>query len=71
LDAPTDEALMNAFARGDEAAFTELVRRHGVALIRIDRILTGQGTAPTAFDTDCTFRGSDHCVLHATVAVGR
>jgi endonuclease/exonuclease/phosphatase family metal-dependent hydrolase len=47
------------------------LRRHGVALIRIDRILTGPGTAPTAFSTDCTFRGSDHCVLHATVAVGR
>ncbi len=47
------------------------LRRHGVALIRIDRILTGPGTAPTAFGTDCTFRGSDHCLLHATVAVGR
>ena len=47
------------------------LRRHGVALVRIDRILAGPGTAPTAFGTDCTFRGSDHCVLHATVAVGR
>jgi len=47
------------------------LRRHGLAAVRIDRILTGPGTAPTAFGTDCTFRGSDHCVLHATVAVGR
>lgn len=47
------------------------LRRHGLALIRIDRILTGPGTAPSAFGTDCTFRGSDHCVLHATVEVGR
>jgi vancomycin resistance protein VanJ len=47
------------------------LRRHGLALIRIDRILAGPGTVPTAFSTDCTFRGSDHCVLHATVAVGR
>jgi endonuclease/exonuclease/phosphatase family metal-dependent hydrolase len=47
------------------------LRRDGLALIRIDRILAGPGTVPTAFSTDCTFRGSDHCVLHATVAVGR
>jgi vancomycin resistance protein VanJ len=46
-------------------------RRHGLAVIRIDRILTGPGTVPTASSTDCTFRGSDHCLLHATVAVGR
>jgi vancomycin resistance protein VanJ len=47
------------------------LRRIGLAVIRIDRILTGPGTAPTAFGTDCTFHGSDHCILHATVAVGR
>jgi hypothetical protein len=25
---------------------------------------------PTASSTDCAFHGSDHCLLHATVAVG-
>jgi vancomycin resistance protein VanJ len=47
------------------------LRRHGLALIRIDRILGGPGTVPTASSTDCTFHGSDHCILHATFAVGR
>lgn len=47
------------------------LRRAGVALVRIDRILAGPGVVPTAFDTDCTFHGSDHCVLHATLAVSR
>lgn len=32
MDAPTDDALMTAFARGDERAYAELVRRHGLAL---------------------------------------
>lgn len=45
------------------------LRKRGVALVRIDRVLGGPGVVPTAFDTDCTFHGSDHCVLHATVAV--
>ena len=45
------------------------LRRHGLALIRIDRILGGPGAVPTRFDTDCTFYGSDHCLLHATLAV--
>ena len=45
------------------------LRRRGVALVRIDRVLAGPGVTPTAFDTDCTWYGSDHCVLHATVAV--
>jgi vancomycin resistance protein VanJ len=47
------------------------LRRHGLPLIRIDRILGGPGTVPTASSTDCTFHGSDHCVLHATFAVAR
>lgn len=47
------------------------LRRNGLALIRIDRILGGPGTVPTASSTDCTFHGSDHCVLHATFAVAR
>ena len=47
------------------------VRRHGLALIRIDRILAGPGAVPTASSTDCTFHGSDHCLLHATIAVAR
>ena len=46
------------------------LRRRGVALVRIDRVLAGPGVTPTAFDTDCTWYGSDHCVLHATLAVG-
>jgi vancomycin resistance protein VanJ len=45
------------------------LRRHGLALIRIDRILGGPGAVPTRFHTDCTFRGSDHCLLQATLAV--
>jgi endonuclease/exonuclease/phosphatase family metal-dependent hydrolase len=48
-----------------------LLRRHGVAVVRIDRILGGPGVVPTAFRTDCTFHGSDHCVLRATLAVGQ
>jgi vancomycin resistance protein VanJ len=46
-------------------------RERGIALVRIDRILGGPGVVPTSFGTDCTFHGSDHCVLHATVAVAR
>jgi vancomycin resistance protein VanJ len=46
-------------------------RKRGIALVRIDRIFGGPGTVPTAFRTDCTFYGSDHCVLHATFAVAR
>ena len=46
-------------------------RKRGIALVRIDRIFGGPGTVPTAFGTDCTFYGSDHCVLHATFAVAR
>jgi vancomycin resistance protein VanJ len=45
------------------------LRKRGIALVRIDRILGGPGVVPTSFRTDCTFRGSDHCILAATVAV--
>jgi endonuclease/exonuclease/phosphatase (EEP) superfamily protein YafD len=45
------------------------LRRRGIALVRIDRVLGGPGVVPTAVRTDCTWRGSDHCLLHATVAV--
>lgn len=45
------------------------LRRRGIALVRIDRVLGGPGVLPTAVRTDCAWRGSDHCVLHATVAV--
>jgi vancomycin resistance protein VanJ len=45
------------------------LRRLGIALVRIDRVLGGPGVLPTAVHTDCAWRGSDHCVLHATVAV--
>jgi endonuclease/exonuclease/phosphatase family metal-dependent hydrolase len=62
----------HAAAWGAGASWGPLpLRRRGLALIRIDRILAGPGTVPTASSTDCTFRGSDHCLLHATVAVGR
>jgi vancomycin resistance protein VanJ len=44
-------------------------RRRGIALVRIDRVLSGPGVVPTAVRTDCTWRGSDHCLLRATVAV--
>jgi vancomycin resistance protein VanJ len=57
-------------AWGADASWGPLrLRRHGLALIRIDRILGGPGAVPTRFDTDCTFYGSDHCLLHATLAV--
>ncbi len=45
------------------------LRRRGLALIRIDRVLGGPGAVPTGLDTDCTFHGSDHCLLRATLAV--
>ena len=45
------------------------LRRHGIALVRIDRVLGGPGVVPTAVRTDCAWRGSDHCLLQATVAV--
>jgi endonuclease/exonuclease/phosphatase family metal-dependent hydrolase len=55
---------------GPDASWAPLaVRRSGLALVRIDRILGGPGVVPTAFGTDCAFHGSDHCVLHATLAV--
>lgn len=44
-------------------------RKRGIALVRIDRILGGPGVVPTSFRTDCTFYGSDHCILNATLAV--
>ncbi|HEY6745599.1 MAG TPA: endonuclease/exonuclease/phosphatase family protein [Mycobacteriales bacterium] len=46
-----------------------MLRQHGVAVVRIDRILGGPGAVPTSFRTDCTFYGSDHCVLNATFAI--
>jgi endonuclease/exonuclease/phosphatase family metal-dependent hydrolase len=45
------------------------LRRRGIALVRIDRALGGPGVLPTAVRTDCTWRGSDHCVLLAAFAV--
>lgn len=47
------------------------VRRRGVALVRIDRALGGPGVVPVAVRTDCTWRGSDHCVLTAAFEVSR
>lgn len=38
-------------------------------LLRIDHVLTGGGATPVAIETDCTPRGSDHCVVYVEVAV--
>lgn len=45
------------------------VRERGLALVRIDRALGGPGVVPTSLRTDCSWRGSDHCVLTAGFAV--
>lgn len=45
------------------------LRRRGIALVRIDRVLGGPGVVPTAVRTDCRWLGSDHCLLTATLAV--
>jgi endonuclease/exonuclease/phosphatase family metal-dependent hydrolase len=45
------------------------LRRRGIALVRIDRMLGGPGVVPTAARTDCRWHGSDHCLLTATLAV--
>lgn len=37
-------------------------------LLRIDLVLTGPGVQPTAISTDCTPRGSDHCIVQARVS---
>jgi hypothetical protein len=44
-------------------------RRLRIALVRIDRVFTGPGVVPTEVHTDCTWRGSDRCLLRAAVAV--
>lgn len=44
-------------------------RRRGLAVVRIDRALGGPGVLPVRVGTDCTWRGSDHCVLVARFAV--
>lgn len=46
-----------------------LLRRRGLALLRIDRMLGGPGVLPRWIETDCTWRGSDHCLLRATFSV--
>ncbi len=38
-------------------------------LLRIDMVFAANGVAPIAISPDCTPRGSDHCVVRATVAV--
>lgn len=37
------------------------------AFLRIDMVLTAGAVRPLAIATDCTPRGSDHCILHATL----
>lgn len=39
-DRPDDRELLDRFARGDEAAFAEIVRRHGGAVFAVCRALT-------------------------------
>jgi vancomycin resistance protein VanJ len=42
-----------------------------LGLLRIDYALSGPGATPIALATDCTPRGSDHCILRATFALLR
>ena len=37
------------------------------ALLRIDAVFTANGLGPLDIGQDCTPRGSDHCILHATL----
>jgi vancomycin resistance protein VanJ len=39
-------------------------------VLRIDYVLTGGGVRPLSAGEDCTPRGSDHCIVVATVEVG-
>jgi RNA polymerase sigma factor (sigma-70 family) len=52
-EAPTDDALMKAFARGDARAFDRLYGRHQAALYRFVRRLLG---APCAAQADEVFQ---------------
>jgi vancomycin resistance protein VanJ len=45
------------------------VARFGVALLRIDYMFSTARVTPLHLDTDCTPRGSDHCVLLGRFAV--
>ncbi len=36
-------------------------------LLRIDGVFSANGLVPLSVDPDCTPRGSDHCVVHATL----
>jgi len=38
-----------------------------LGLLRIDHILAGPGVTPLRISTDCTPRGSDHCIVQAVV----
>jgi vancomycin resistance protein VanJ len=38
-------------------------------LLRIDIVLAGPGVAPVRISPDCTPRGSDHCIVRASVAL--
>lgn len=39
-------------------------------LLRIDYMFSANGLTPLALDTDCTWRGSDHCLLVGEFALG-
>ncbi len=38
-----------------------------LGLLRIDHVFAGPGIRPRRISTDCTPRGSDHCIVHAVV----
>jgi endonuclease/exonuclease/phosphatase (EEP) superfamily protein YafD len=38
-------------------------------LLRIDMVFAGNGVVPESITPDCTSRGSDHCIVRATVTV--
>ncbi len=38
-----------------------------MGLLRIDHLLAGPGVTPLRIATDCTPRGSDHCIVHAVL----
>jgi vancomycin resistance protein VanJ len=41
----------------------------GLPLLRIDYLFTSPNVTPLGTATDCTFRGSDHCILRGTFAL--
>jgi len=42
---------------------------HDFGLLRIDYMFTSPNVTPLATSTDCTPRGSDHCIVHGEFEV--